>query len=145
MKNITAVCRSFFVLVALGTVFLFHAEHIGDELQFLKRSLFAPASAIRGMHFKIRPEDADFFYILSRVNALVPAGKEVQLILPEKPAKRAQYLMGKGRFMLYPRNYGDNARAGDYILVYKVSDVQPPGGYRVIENFADDKYLMVRQ
>lgn len=85
---------------------------------------------------------SDYYAILKSCNQLLPWGEKIQIILPQEWQRYSDFLREKGRYILYPRNYGDNKSPQKYILVYQVSDFQAPKGCRVIRVFGPGKYLM---
>lgn len=87
----------------------------------------------------------DYYPILKLCDRLLPEKEEMTIILPREPVHRFEFLRERGRYILYPRNYGNNNELKKYILVYGVKDYEKPHGYVIVENFAQDKYLLKRQ
>jgi hypothetical protein len=61
------------------------------------------------------------------------------------PEHRHAFLREKGRYFLYPRNYGQNDSLEDYILVFGVPDFVVPRGYYRAKTFAADKFLLKKK
>jgi hypothetical protein len=86
----------------------------------------------------------DYYAILKRSNELVPEGKKIKLALPQAPVNKYEFLREKGRYFLYPRNFGNNNLEADYILVYGADGFQIPANYRIYEVFSQNKYLLIK-
>ena len=86
----------------------------------------------------------DYFKVLEYLNAVVPVTERIQLVLPETSKGKFEFLREKGRYYLYPRNYGNNKDPADVVLVYGVKGFVIPEGYRKYKDFSDDKYVLVR-
>lgn len=86
----------------------------------------------------------DYYAILKRSGELVPEGKRIKIVLPQAPVNKYEFLREKGRYFLYPKNFGNNNLEADYILVYGVEGFQAPANYRKHEVFSQDKYLLIK-
>lgn len=86
----------------------------------------------------------DYYEILKALDRMLPPLEEITLILPQEDVTKFKYLQEKGRYILYPRNYGDNRVLKEYLLVYGVSGLSLPQGYETAKRFAEDKYLLKR-
>jgi len=100
---------------------------------------------LKGFWTAYDQDSQDYYRILKACDKLLPPQAEITLLLPLEPSKRFQFFEGKGRYILYPRNYGENNSFKKYILVYGVSDFSIPSGYEVIKYFSHNKYLLKRK
>ena len=65
-------------------------------------------------------------------------------MLPREPMERYEFLRDRGRYLLYPRNDGDDVTRRDHVLVYGVATYSVPPGYVKVASFGPDKYLLSR-
>jgi hypothetical protein len=112
---------------------------------YLRFAVGASSEEIRAFHTRFDPTSRDWYAVLKACDALLPPGDMLQIVLPEKPQARLEYLRDKARYLLYPRNTGDNATPRPWMLVYRVPDFEPPSGYRVVKRFAPHATLLARE
>ena len=124
---------------------LFIVGLIRIEGTYFYRVLRSSPESVRAFHASYDPTSRDFYRILAVCDQMLPLGAELQLVLPAEPRSKFEFLSGKARYFLYPRNYGDNVTRKTYILVYQVKDFYPPAGYEIFVMFAPDKYLLVNR
>lgn len=86
----------------------------------------------------------NFYNILKACTWIIPETKSVQVVVPQYHIGQRDFLEGQARYVLYPRNYGDNRAPGDYILVYGVKDYACPEGFIPVKQFTQDSYLFKR-
>ncbi len=89
-------------------------------------------------------ESQNYYAVLQQCNAIVPASKRIQMVLPAEQRKRLEFLEQMARYILYPRNDGDNQSPGDYILVYDVTNYERPEGFKVIKTLTSRACLLGR-
>ena len=118
---------------------------IVPEIIYYKVALGFSAETLRAYHVIYHRETADYYKILKECDQALPPSQELQIILPAEPGHRFMFLREKGRYILYPRNYGDNDTPRDYILVYGQKDYVIPPGYEIIKSFGIDKYLLAKK
>ncbi len=119
--------------------------NLSPEIHYYKQAVFAPYENLRATHSIFDRGSKDYYEILKICDQILPPLEEIQLILPKEPNQKFEFLREKGRYILYPRNYGDNETPRDYILVYGKEDYKIPQGYEVIKAFDHHKYLLGKQ
>ncbi len=101
---------------------------------------------LRGMLTDYGGTSRDYYKILNFCNRNVSENAKIQLVIPLQPQYRHEFLREKGRYYLYPHNYGNNSEENpDYILVYDVEDFIIPPHYKVKRLFTKDKYLLSKE
>jgi hypothetical protein len=115
------------------------------ESNYFCWALRSPIESLRAFHASYDPASSDFYRILKICDQMLPLGAELQIVLPAEQRNKFEFLGGKARYFLYPRNYGDNTIRKDYILVYQVDDFYRPEGYETLVTFAPDKYLLTNR
>lgn len=86
----------------------------------------------------------DYLDILRACDTIAGREQTISIILPKEPPRRFLSQRDKGRYYLYPKNYGMNDALTDYILVYGVKNYEIPAGYQVRSRFAKNKFLIER-
>lgn len=119
--------------------------NLSPEINYYKRAVFATYEDLRAYHSIFDWDSKDYYEILKACDQLLPPLEEIQLILPEEQKQKFEFLREKGRYILYPRNYGNNKTPRNYILVYEREDYRISEGYAVIKTFGNHKYLLGRQ
>lgn len=112
-----------------------------DYYQFAIRASFEKLQAYHAVYDQ---DSYDFYYVLRICQRIIPPHEEVQLILPQPSQHKFEFLREKGRYFLYPLNYGENSLLKKYILVYDVDNFIKPMEYEMVHYFSADKYLMKR-
>ena len=126
---------------------VFHALLvIKSERSYCWFALHSSSEQIRAFN-SIYPDGVskDFYAILKRCDQILPTDEKLQIILPESPQSKHTFLMAKSRYILYPRNYGNNTIPQNYILVYQRNDFSIPQNYRILKSFGSDRYLLVKK
>ena len=108
-------------------------------------AIHASASELRAYHSIYNQDFQDYYQILQMCDTFLPPPEPLQIVLPPQPQRRFEFLREKGRYILYPRNYGDNDSPQNYILVYGVQNFKKPEGYEMVRSFGPDKYLLKRK
>lgn len=136
-----------FVLLTLLWIIIWFCHLTGAVYKyssFYRKALSGSLENLHDFYSWVGEESKDYYSILKFCNDFLPQGKTVQVLLPTDSWRRYAYLREKGRYFLYPRNFGNNSLPGDYILVYGVKDFLAPTGYRILRHFGEDKYLLER-
>lgn len=133
------VCFSLIWLV-IWIQFCFH--FVFFKWNYYKFALNVPVEFLHAYHAVYDDGTVDYYQILKICDRVLPAGEELQIIVPSQPTHRFNFLWAKARYVLYPRNYGNNDESKDYILVYERKDFIIPAGYEKIISFGADKYLL---
>ena len=115
------------------------------ESNYFCWALRFPIESLRAFHASYDPASSDFYRILKICDQMLPLGAELQIVLPAEQQHKFEFLGGKARYFLYPRNYGDNTIRKDYVLVYQVNNFYHPEGYETLVTFAPDKYLLTNR
>ena len=118
---------------------------IQSHWSYYRFALGASSEAIRSSHVPFDSASSDFPRILQFCDEVVPPGSGLQILLPRLPLYRYEYLRDKARYLLYPKNYGNNDLQQDFILVYEVAEPAIPDSYRILKRFAPNKVLWVRE
>ena len=131
------------VVVWLG----FTVPELVSHSSYLALALRSSTEELRVLHSRYNPDPscADYPSVLKLCDALLPKGEALQIVIPREPSERFEFLYAKGRYLLYPRNYGNNTVARRYVLVYNVPDYFIPPGCEVIKTFAPHKYLLAER
>ncbi|MGQ0722488.1 MAG: hypothetical protein ACT4PE_13080 [Candidatus Eiseniibacteriota bacterium] len=132
-----AVWLSVYVAFATGAV----REH----LPYYRFALSADPETLRRHHSRLDPQTAEWYETLQFCDALLPPGAELQIVLPTEPTYRYEFLRDRARYLLYPRNTGDDRTLRDHILVYGVRDFETPPGYVQVEFLGPNRYLLSRR
>lgn len=111
------------------------------KLPYMIKSFVSPLNAQR-VRFSYDPESSDYFSVLAGCDKLLAPGIKLSIILPKEPENRFFFLREKGRYFLYPRNYGVNDETSAYLLVYGVKNYAIPAGYHMKHVFAAGKFLI---
>ncbi len=131
-----------FLFVWILTWHHFNWADIKRTLPYYSIAVKSTIEEIREMCCVYDPETVDYYRILKFCDKVIPAGKKVRLILPEASPHKHNFLMGKGRYYLYPRYYGNKDEQADYILFYNAGDALVPGNYAKCVEFGKNKYLL---
>jgi hypothetical protein len=107
-------------------------------------ALGSSLDSLREYHAIYDFESRDYYSIIKYCDESLPREAHVRLIVPKKPHTRYAFLTEKGRYFLYPRNFGNNSMEAKYILVYGVKDFLIPESYKKYISFSEDKYLLVK-
>ncbi len=145
-QKIIAGCQIYFLLGFLVIWILFWIRFnilpLEYKINYYKFAAGASAETLRAYHAVYDKDSLDYYSILKFCDNILPPSAELQIVLPKEPAHKFMFLREKGRYILYPRNYGDNDSGKDYILVYGQKDYLIPQGYKIIKMFDTDKYLL---
>lgn len=104
----------------------------------------ASTNTLQAFHSRYDEYSKDFYGIIKTCDRLLPKDAKLQLILPHDKGRKFEFLRDKGRYILYPRNYGDNTILQKYILVYQIKDFPIPKDYKIIRSFGPDRYLLAK-
>jgi|GEM_PF-1340481 len=115
-----------------------------EEARYLRYAARSLLAELHSINAACDQSTQDYYRILRYCDDILPQGASLQLILPKMPVHKYQFLREKGRYFLYPRNYGNNEQEADFILVYLLEDFRIPDTYRVCKVFAENKYLLAR-
>ena len=127
-------------------LWLFFTVHtLIKETPYYQFALNASTEAIQAFRSSYDESSRDFYHVLKTCDNMLPLKAKLQMIFPKDVGKKFLFLTEKGRYILYPRNYGENVIFQDYILIYQVKDLRIPEGYRVLKFFAPDKYLLTNK
>ena len=137
------ICTACLVLW-IAVWYWFNWRDILQKAPYYAIALHCSSEKLREMCGIYDADSADFYRILKLCDRLIPPGKELRLALPAAPLDKHQFLREKGRYYLYPRNYGDNEGPADYILVFGAEGFQEPRDYEKRIVFSKDKYLLVK-
>ncbi|MBF0531735.1 MAG: hypothetical protein HQL23_01420 [Candidatus Omnitrophica bacterium] len=113
-----------------------------DENKYYVFALNSGLNRLRSYSAAYDDSTRDYYPILKYCDRVLPSGEPLQIILPIAPQNKLEFLRDKGRYYLYPRNYGENTLRQKYILVYQQPDFRAPAGYARIKDFGPDKYLL---
>lgn len=116
-----------------------------EEKEYLGSAWQADGEELQGAWTAYDEGSQDYYSVLKACDRLLPPSAELTLIIPAEPSVRFRYLQQKGRYILYPHNYGENDSLKEYVLVYGADDFSIPSNFEVIKNFADHKYLLKRK
>lgn len=116
-----------------------------QRISYYKKVMRSSPDQIHEMHFIYDENSRDYYRILSLCNKWIPLEEKITLIFPTQQTNKDEFLRDKGRYYLYPRNYGKNEKLANYILVYDSKDFQIPDGYQKKVEFGPNKYLTVKQ
>ncbi len=89
---------------------------------------------------QIKQGFVNFFFIIRAVDQRIPRGEKVQLVLPNKGVL-TPFWEQKARYLLYPKNAGDNTIQENFILVYHSPQYVPPWGYEEVMRWGES-YLL---
>lgn len=120
------------------------AKTIGYKINYLRAAMSASLPELRKSCYMYYRDTDDYYDILSLCDRALPLGASVRLVVPKTSKRKSGFLEGKGRYFLYPRNFGDNEQEADYVLIYAVEDFKIPHPYRLCKVFGKDKYLLAR-
>jgi hypothetical protein len=118
---------------------------IREHLPYYRFALGADPETLRRHHSRLDPQTTDWYETLRHCEAALPPGAELQIVLPTEPTYRYEFLRDRARYLLYPRNAGDDRTQRDHILVYGVRDFEAPPGYAQVEYFGPNRYLLSRR
>lgn len=133
------VCFAIWMLIWL----IYSGAEIKTALPYYKIAMRSSMDQLREMHCVYDEQSMDYYQILSYCSSNITENENIQLVLPQTPENRYYFLREKGRYFLYPRNFGNNQKTAKYILVYGVRDFVLPENYKMEKRFAEDKYLLV--
>jgi hypothetical protein len=108
---------------------------IGKQLPYYRFAISATSKEIRARHVAIGASSTAFSAMLEECDRLIPTGAKVQMILPSANRTRREYLRDKARYLLYPKNNGNNEIRRPFILTFEVPDFEVPAGYRMIKSY----------
>jgi len=134
----------FFSIIWFAAWVLFITVDFYDEIKYYRFALKASLGELHAFHATYDENSKDFFRILKICDRLLPRREQLQLILPQAHQQEFEFLREKGRYFLYPRNYGENTILRNHILVYNVDEWGIPDGYKILMNFGPGKYLLTR-
>ncbi len=117
---------------------------IGADWDYLRTASRCSLKELRAWNAYTDARYSDYDPILAYCDRIMPAGEKLRLVLPQDPTIQHQRLREKGRYFLYPRNFGNNDLPANFILVYGVRGFSPPAGYAVGKIFGRETYLLVR-
>ena len=119
-------------------------NEVKNKVPYYKIALKSSLDQLRSMHCIYDNQSRDYYTIVRFCDKVIPSGEKLKLVIPTMPANRHEFLSAKGRYYLYPRNYGNNAEMTDYILIYGMEDFRIPDGYQKCVVFGSDKYLIAK-
>jgi hypothetical protein len=121
------------------------AGTIREHIPYYRFALSADPEALRRYHSRLDPQTADYYDILQWSVGMLPDGAALQIVLTTEPTYRYEFLRDRARYLLYPRNDGDDGTPRDHILVYGVRDFRTPPGYEEVASFGPQRYLLSRR
>ena len=141
IKNITI----FYLCFAVWTILYLESviSRLRYNLSYFKFASMASPELLRENTIEVFNDSTDDFYqILKKCQSRLSADQMIQIVLPQDPPQRFAFWREKGRYILYPHNYGDNVSPQKFILVFAVDDYVIPQGYTKTMIFARDKFLL---
>jgi len=138
----TPLC--FFSVIWFAAWLWFITVTFHEEIKYYQFALKASLEELHAVHAAYDENSEDYFKILMFCDRLLPGREPLQLILPQAHQQEFEFLREKGRYILYPRNYGENTILRNHILVYNVNEWVIPDGYKMSMNFGPGKYLLTR-
>jgi len=134
------------LIVLTWAIFWFHDnwQDMKNNMPYYKFAVKSSLDPLRAIHCVYDRGTRDYYWILKFCNDAISRKENIQLIIPKNPKERYEFLREKGRYYLYPRNYGNNEEMANFILVYGVKDFEIPKGYHKYVVFTHDKYLAIK-
>jgi hypothetical protein len=141
----SAILVSLIFALWLAIHLAFTVPEVRSSSPHYRFALRASPAELRRAHSDFGGQCEDFYAILMRCDELLEPGAELRIVLPAEPTYRYEYLRDRARYLLYPRNDGEDLTPRAHILVYGARDFQAPPGYERVESFAPHKYLLSRR
>ncbi len=120
-------------------------QRVKGGMGYYQSAIHSSPEELRATHSIPDDNSRDFYAVLRACDLTLPLGEGLQIILPQEDQKKFAFFTGKARYILYPRNFGDNAALQRHILVYQVKNFHIPEGYQVIRSFGPDRYLLTNR
>ena len=133
------------VLIWISFWYRYDFNNLKNNIPYYKTAVKSSLDQLRAMHCIYDSASRNYYPIIQFCDRIIPPDDKLSLILPTLPTRRYEYLREKGRYYLYPRNYGNNSEAANYILIYGVEDLKIPETYQKAWVFAQDKYLIAKR
>lgn len=137
----------FIISIGIWAIFWYRYTwgEITASIPYYNTAITSSLDKMHAMHATYDAASRDFYSILKQCDDILPKFEKLRIILNKANTNKYEFLREKGRYFLYPRNYGDNERQANYILVYDVDDFEVPEGYRIHTTFTSGKYLLVKE
>lgn len=112
---------------------------------YYKNSVFQSQEIRDRLNTSIDDASLDFYDVVKFCQAAVPENEYIRFVFPHHSTRMGAFLGAKGRYYLYPRNYGDNTRPTNFILVFLEPNFSAPQDFESCVNFGKDKGLWIKK
>ena len=123
----------------------FYMKYLRFLIPQYKFFVLTPANIKKKLDTSLGGHYYNFYDVLQWCNLKIPENEKINLIVPTNSRTDSAFLEGKGRYYLYPRNYGDNKMNANFILVYSDSNFKIPPTFEQCMYFGQDEYLLVKK
>ena len=144
MKDPADKCLLTLVILSIFLNIYYLTDDLSLKLDYYRFAIHSSPETLRAFNTAYDETTVDYYYILKECQRLVPASKEISIVLSKQPTRKFQALTAKGRYILYPQNYGENSEMRDFVLVYGVEDFLIPSNYKILKSFGKNKYLLMK-
>jgi hypothetical protein len=132
------------LVIVLWVMVYFYAYFRVADIYYLhyKYVVLKPWDLRMRMDASLSVDNMDFYDVMQFCKT-IPENEKIRFDFSSNPRVKA-FLEGKGRYHLYPRNYGENDFSANFILVYLNPQAHVPQDFEPCVHFGKDKTLFIK-